>query len=233
VFAFMGGSMGSVVGERITRLFERAALSRFPSCSFTRRAARACKRASSRSCKWRRPSAALGRFRGTRRPYISVLVHPTTGGVAASTALLGDVNIAEPGALIGFAGPRVIESTLANHLPEGFQRSEFLVRHGMVDSIVPRPELRSALASCSPTSEAPHDAISPRRSDDSTRSFRAARSSGSNGIQAACQRFGNPEQAFQAIHIAGTNGKGHGLRVHRLDGTRRRPPRRHVHARRT
>ena len=89
--------------------------------------------------------AALGRFRAMRRPYVSVLVHPTTGGVAASTALLGDINIAEPGALIGFAGPRVIEGTLRTTLPEGFQRSEFLVAHGMVDSIVPRPEIRSAL----------------------------------------------------------------------------------------
>jgi acetyl-CoA carboxylase carboxyl transferase subunit beta len=89
--------------------------------------------------------AALGRFRATRKPYVSVLVHPTTGGVAASTALLGDLNIAEPGALIGFAGPRVIEGTLRTTLPEGFQRSEFLVAHGMVDSIVPRVEMRAAL----------------------------------------------------------------------------------------
>jgi acetyl-CoA carboxylase carboxyl transferase subunit beta len=89
--------------------------------------------------------AALGRFRSIKRPYVSVLVHPTTGGVAASTALLGDLNLAEPGALIGFAGPRVIESTLRTTLPEGFQRSEFLLAHGMVDAIVPRTEIRSAL----------------------------------------------------------------------------------------
>jgi acetyl-CoA carboxylase carboxyl transferase subunit beta len=89
--------------------------------------------------------AALGRFRSSRKPYVSVLLHPTTGGVAASTALLGDVNIAEPNALIGFAGPRVIESTLRTTLPEGFQRSDFLVDHGMVDKIVTRMELRSTL----------------------------------------------------------------------------------------
>jgi acetyl-CoA carboxylase carboxyl transferase subunit beta len=89
--------------------------------------------------------AALGRFRTTRLPYLSVLLHPTTGGVAASTALLGDVNLAEPDALIGFAGPRVIESTLRTTLPEGFQKSDFLVSHGMVDAIVPRLELRASL----------------------------------------------------------------------------------------
>jgi acetyl-CoA carboxylase carboxyl transferase subunit beta len=89
--------------------------------------------------------AALGRFRSAKKPYVSVLLHPTTGGVAASTALLGDVNLAEPNALIGFAGPRVIESTLRTTLPEGFQRSDFLVEHGMVDKIVGRMELRSTL----------------------------------------------------------------------------------------
>ena len=89
--------------------------------------------------------AALRRFRSVKKPYVSVLLHPTTGGVAASTALLGDLNIAEPGALIGFAGPRVIEGTLRTTLPEGFQRSEFLVSHGMVDAIVPRMEMKGAL----------------------------------------------------------------------------------------
>jgi acetyl-CoA carboxylase carboxyl transferase subunit beta len=89
--------------------------------------------------------SALQRFRATRKPYVSVLLHPTTGGVAASTALLGDVNLAEPNALIGFAGPRVIESTLRTTLPEGFQRSDFLVSHGMVDSIVPRTGLKPTL----------------------------------------------------------------------------------------
>ena len=89
--------------------------------------------------------AALERFRAVRRPYLSVLLHPTTGGVAASTALLGDVNVAEQGALIGFAGPRIIENTLRTRLPPGFQRSEFLREHGMVDVVVPRTEMRDAL----------------------------------------------------------------------------------------
>ena len=92
-------------------------------------------------------SAAISRFRSVRKPYISVLLHPTTGGVAASFAWLGDVVLAEPKALIGFAGPRVIEQTVRQKLPEGFQRSEFLLEHGMVDAIVPRRELRMRLGS--------------------------------------------------------------------------------------
>jgi acetyl-CoA carboxylase carboxyl transferase subunit beta len=90
--------------------------------------------------------AALGRYREVKKPFLSVLLHPTTGGVAASTALLGDVNIAEPNALIGFAGPRVIESTLRTTLPKGFQRSEFLLDHGMVDLVVPRAEMKNCLS---------------------------------------------------------------------------------------
>ena len=90
--------------------------------------------------------AALQRFRSVRKPFISICAHPTTGGVAASTALLGDVNLVEPNALIGFAGPRVIESTLHTTLPEGFQRSEFLMQHGMIDRIVPRAEMKSTLS---------------------------------------------------------------------------------------
>ena len=91
-------------------------------------------------------TVALNRFREARQPYISVLTDPTTGGVAASFALLGDVIIAEPGALVGFAGPRVIEQTIRQKLPEGFQRSEFLLEHGVIDMIVPRPELRDRVA---------------------------------------------------------------------------------------
>jgi acetyl-CoA carboxylase carboxyl transferase subunit beta len=90
--------------------------------------------------------SALRRYRSVRKPFVSVLLHPTTGGVAASTAFLGDLNFVEPNALIGFAGPRVIESTLRTKLPEGFQRAEFLLSHGMVDQIVPRSEMRLILA---------------------------------------------------------------------------------------
>ena len=145
VFAFMGGSMGSVVGERITRLFERAAIARLPVVLVHASGGARMQEGILSLMQMAKTVAALGRFRSTRRPYVSVLVHPTTGGVAASTALLGDLNLAEPGALIGFAGPRVIESTLRTTLPEGFQRSEFLVSHGMVDAIVPRQEMRGAL----------------------------------------------------------------------------------------
>jgi acetyl-CoA carboxylase carboxyl transferase subunit beta len=144
-FGFMGGSMGSVVGERITRLFERAALERLPVVLLHSSGGARMQEGILSLMQMAKTVAALGRFRAVRKPYLSVLLHPTTGGVAASTALLGDVNIAEPNALIGFAGPRVIESTLRTTLPEGFQRSDFLVSHGMVDAIVPRSELRATL----------------------------------------------------------------------------------------
>ncbi|HEX5100482.1 MAG TPA: acetyl-CoA carboxylase, carboxyltransferase subunit beta [Polyangiaceae bacterium] len=145
-FGFMGGSMGSVVGERITRLFERATLERLPVVLLHSSGGARMQEGILSLMQMAKTVAALGRFRATRRPYLSLLLHPTTGGVAASTALLGDVNLAEPNALIGFAGPRVIENTLRTTLPEGFQSSDFLVAHGMVDAIVPRLELRSTLA---------------------------------------------------------------------------------------
>jgi acetyl-CoA carboxylase carboxyl transferase subunit beta len=144
-FGFMGGSMGSVVGERITRLFERAAIERLSVVLLHSSGGARMQEGILSLMQMAKTVAALGRFRSSRKPYVSVLLHPTTGGVAASTALLGDVNIAEPNALIGFAGPRVIESTLRTTLPEGFQRSDFLVDHGMVDKIVTRMELRSTL----------------------------------------------------------------------------------------
>jgi acetyl-CoA carboxylase carboxyl transferase subunit beta len=144
-FGFMGGSMGSVVGERITRLFERAALERLPVVLLHSSGGARMQEGILSLMQMAKTVAALGRFRAVRKPYLSVLLHPTTGGVAASTALLGDVNLAEPNALIGFAGPRVIESTLRTTLPEGFQRSDFLVAHGMVDAIVARSELRTTL----------------------------------------------------------------------------------------
>jgi acetyl-CoA carboxylase carboxyl transferase subunit beta len=145
-FGFMGGSMGSVVGERITRLFERASIERLPVVLMHSSGGARMQEGILSLMQMAKTVAALGRFRSTRCPYLSVLLHPTTGGVAASTALLGDVNIAEPNALIGFAGPRVIENTLRTTLPEGFQSSDFLVAHGMVDAIVPRMELRITLA---------------------------------------------------------------------------------------
>lgn len=146
VFAFMGGSMGSVVGERITRLFERATTERLPVLLLHASGGARMQEGILSLMQMAKTVASLSRFRATRQPFISVLLHPTTGGVAASSALLGDINLAEPNALIGFAGPRVIESTLRTTLPEGFQRSEFLLSHGMVDAIVPRTELRATLS---------------------------------------------------------------------------------------
>jgi acetyl-CoA carboxylase carboxyl transferase subunit beta len=141
-FSFMGGSMGSVVGEKITRAVERALKEKTPlvvvSCSGGAR----MQEGALSLMQLVKTSAALARLEEAGIPFISVLVDPTTGGVTASFAMLGDVNIAEPNALIGFAGPRVIEQTIKEKLPKGFQRSEFLLKHGMVDDVVPRKNLR-------------------------------------------------------------------------------------------
>jgi acetyl-CoA carboxylase carboxyl transferase subunit beta len=144
-FAFMGGSMGSVVGEKITRLFERAVSSRLPVVLLQASGGARMQEGILSLMQMAKMVAALERLRSAKLPFISVLRDPTTGGVAASCALLGDVNVAEPGALIGFAGPRVIASTIRQKLPEGFQRSEFLLAHGMVDLIVTRAEMKSTL----------------------------------------------------------------------------------------
>ena len=145
-FGFMGGSMGSVVGEKVTRIFERATERRIPAIIFSASGGARMQEAIISLMQMAKCSAALARFRPVRKPYISVLLDPTTGGVAASFAFQGDVILAEPRALIGFAGPRVIEQTLRQKLPEGFQRSEFLLKHGMIDAIVPRKDLRERLA---------------------------------------------------------------------------------------
>lgn len=145
-FAFMGGSMGSVVGERFTRGAERALELRCPFVCFTASGGARMQESLLSLLQMAKTSAALGRLRAAGLPFISVLAHPTTGGVSASFAMLGDLNIAEPGALIGFAGQRVIEQTVREKLPEGFQRSEFLLQHGTVDQIVDRRELRNRLA---------------------------------------------------------------------------------------
>ncbi len=145
-YGFIGGSMGVVVGEKITRGIERALATRRPmiivSCSG---GARMMEGALS-LMQMAKICAALARLDQERIPYISILTDPTTGGVTASFAMLGDLNIAEPGALIGFAGPRVIEQTIRQKLPEGFQRSEFLLDHGMLDLIVDRREMKGAIA---------------------------------------------------------------------------------------
>jgi acetyl-CoA carboxylase carboxyl transferase subunit beta len=145
-FGFIGGSMGAVVGEKVVRAAERSLAQKQPliivSCSG---GARMMEGAIS-LMQLARTAAALARLDDARVPFISLLTDPTTGGVTASFAMLGDLNIAEPGALIGFAGPRVIEQTIRQKLPEGFQTSEFLLEHGFLDAIVSRKELKSYLS---------------------------------------------------------------------------------------
>jgi acetyl-CoA carboxylase carboxyl transferase subunit beta len=146
VFSFMGGSMGSVVGEKITRLYERALSERLPVVLLQASGGARMQEGILSLMQMAKTVAALGKLRDAGLAFVSVCLHPTTGGVAASFALLGDVNIAEPKALIGFAGPRVIESTIRQKLPDGFQRSEFLLEHGMIDRVVPRLAMRQELA---------------------------------------------------------------------------------------
>jgi acetyl-CoA carboxylase carboxyl transferase subunit beta len=147
-YAFIGGSMGVVVGEKVTRCIERALAERTPlivvSCSGGAR----MMEGTLSLLQMAKISAALARLHEARLPFLSVLTDPTTGGVTASFAMLGDLNAAEPGALIGFAGPRVIEQTIRQKLPDGFQRSEFLLEHGMLDLVVDRRELKKTLVRC-------------------------------------------------------------------------------------
>ena len=145
-FAFMGGSMGSVVGERFSLGAERALEIGSPFVSFSASGGARMQEGLFSLMQMAKTSAALGRLRDAGLPFISVMTHPTTGGVSASFAMLGDINMAEPEALIGFAGPRVIEQTVRETLPEGFQRSEFLVEHGAIDQICDRREMRDRLA---------------------------------------------------------------------------------------
>lgn len=146
-FGFMGGSMGSVVGERFVRGARAALEQRAPLICFSASGGARMQEALVSLLQMAKTSAAIAQLRSAGLPFVSVLTHPTTGGVSASLAMLGDVNIAEPRALIGFAGPRVIEQTVREKLPEGFQRSEFLLEHGTVDMIVDRRQMRDRLAS--------------------------------------------------------------------------------------
>lgn len=157
-FEFMGGSMGSVVGERFVRAAHAALETGCPLICFSASGGARMQEALVSLLQMAKTSTAIGQLRAAGLPYVSVLTDPTTGGVSASLAMLGDVNIAEPRALIGFAGPRVIEQTVHEKLPEGFQRSEFLLEHGVVDMIIDRRQLRDRLASllallCPPSAE--------------------------------------------------------------------------------
>ena len=160
-FAFLGGSMGTAVGERLTRLIEHAAAKRLPLVVVSASGGARMQEGIFSLLQMAKVTAALARLRARRVPFLSVMTDPTTGGVAASIALLGDVNLAEPGALIGFAGPRVIEQTLHQRLPPGLQRAESLLQHGMVDLIAPRPELRATLGRLLDLLAGP--ALTPRR----------------------------------------------------------------------
>jgi acetyl-CoA carboxylase carboxyl transferase subunit beta len=146
-FRFMGGSMGSVVGERFVRAVDQAAEQKIPLICFSASGGARMQEALFSLMQMAKTSAALARLSKQGVPFISVMTDPTMGGVSASIAMLGDVNVAEPNALIGFAGPRVIEQTVRETLPEGFQRSEFLVEHGAIDMIVDRRDMRDRLAS--------------------------------------------------------------------------------------
>ena len=145
-FQFMGGSMGSVVGERFRRAADAALEERMPLVCFSASGGARMQEGLYSLLQMSKTSAALRRLHNAGLPYVSVMTDPTTGGVSASLAMLGDVNIAEPQALIGFAGPRVIQQTVGQTLPEGFQRSEFLLQHGALDMIVDRREMRATIA---------------------------------------------------------------------------------------
>ncbi len=145
-YSFIGGSMGAVVGEAITRAIEKAMEARKPIIIVSASGGARMMEGAISLMQLAKISAALARLDTSRVPYISVLTDPTTGGVTASFAMLGDLNIAEPGALIGFAGPRVIEQTIRQKLPPGFQRSEFLLEHGMLDAVVVRKDLKAYIA---------------------------------------------------------------------------------------
>jgi acetyl-CoA carboxylase carboxyl transferase subunit beta len=147
-YGYMGGSMGSAVGEKLTRAIERCLDKKLPLITVACSGGARMQEGVLSLMQMAKISAGLARMKERGLPYLSVLADPTTGGVTASFAMLGDVNVAEPGALIGFAGPRVIEQTIRQTLPEGFQRSEFLLEHGMLDMVVSRNELKGTLARC-------------------------------------------------------------------------------------
>ena len=145
-FGFMGGSMGSVVGEKILRAAEKAAIARFPLIIVTASGGARMQEGTLSLMQMAKTVMAIGRLQDERVPFISILTDPTYGGVTASFAMLGDIIIAEPKAMIGFAGPRVIEQTIKQQLPTGFQRAEFLLEHGMLDMVVERKRLKEVLA---------------------------------------------------------------------------------------
>jgi acetyl-CoA carboxylase carboxyl transferase subunit beta len=168
-FSFMGGSMGTVVGERFARAGEVAREERLPLVCFCATGGARMQEGLFSLMQMAKTSAVIARMREAGVPYVSVLTHPTTGGVSASLGMLGDVNVGEPQALIGFAGPRVIEQTVRETLPEGFQRSEFLLEHGAIDLIVDRRQMRdklAALLALFQRTSAPVECVDAREGED-------------------------------------------------------------------
>jgi acetyl-CoA carboxylase carboxyl transferase subunit beta len=211
LFAFMGGSMGSVAGEKIARLFERATAERLPVVLLQASGGARMQEGILSLMQMAKTVAALERLKDAKLPFISVLLNPTTGGVAASFALLGDVNIAEPRALIGFAGARVIETTIRQKLPEGFQRSEFLLAHGMIDRIVSRLDMKREISEILGhlLSRPAH----PRLDEETSHSSEAAAASPSND-PATASPSNDPAKSSNdatASHPNGTSPKGEGL----------------------
>ena len=216
--------MGVVVGEKITRAVEMALERRQPAIVISCSGGARMMEGALSLMQMAKVSAALARLDRARLPFISVLTDPTTGGVTASFAMLGDLNIAEPKALIGFAGPRVIEQTIRQKLPDGFQRSEFLVEHGMLDLVVDRRDMKATVAralrfmGAEPAPAAMPEQTGRRRggthaltapcSTGCSRSKPSASSSGSRTSRASARRSAIPERSFTTLHVAGTNGKG-------------------------
>jgi acetyl-CoA carboxylase carboxyl transferase subunit beta len=165
---FIGGSMGAVVGEKITRAIERSIEKKTPVIIVSASGGARMQEGAVSLMQMAKVSAALMRLDEAKLPYISVLTDPTTGGVTASFAMLGDLNIGEPGALIGFAGPRVIEQSIRQKLPEGFQRSEFLLKHGMLDEVVPRGEMKAYISKALEFFAGPVEGTKPRTTPEQT-----------------------------------------------------------------
>jgi acetyl-CoA carboxylase carboxyl transferase subunit beta len=180
-FAFMGGSMGSVVGEKVTRAAEAALEARIPYVTVATSGGARMQEGTLALMQMVKTCAAVERLAAAGVPYVSVMSDPTTGGVFASFAALGDVNLAEPNALIGFAGARVAAGTTGDELPEGFQRAEFLFRHGFVDEVVPRAELRERLALLLGYLQARPERLPGGPGDGSRTDLRRPRSSDGNG----------------------------------------------------
>ena len=216
-FAFMGGSMGSVVGEKIARLGQRSLERKYPLIVICASGGARMQEGVLSLMQMAKVSAVLAQLAERRIPYISILTNPTTGGVSASYAMLGDAILAEPGAVIGFAGPRVIKQTLGQDLPEGFQTAEFLLDHGMLDQVVHRRSLkRDRQPAAAPHERQAAGVAGGRRPDADYRAaldYLFARTTGAfkfglERTRALLARSGRSAPAVPSLHIAGTNGKG-------------------------